>query len=62
MDQKPNLDLVYLAIQALYNNNNKERASQWLEELQKSVSKPPYKQTPTTLTTASLPGPCLDSG
>lgn len=39
MDQKPDLDLVYMAIQALYNNNNKERASQWLEELQKSVRK-----------------------
>lgn len=37
MDQKPQLDLVYMAIHALYNNNNKESASKWLEELQKSV-------------------------
>lgn len=41
MEQKPSLDIVYLAVSALYNNPNaseKERASQWLGELQKSVS------------------------
>lgn len=41
MDQKPSLDIVYMAISALYNNpdtNEKERASQWLADLQKSVS------------------------
>lgn len=40
MDQKPSLDLVISAVSALYNNPNireKERASQWLLELQKSV-------------------------
>ncbi|CAH1098691.1 unnamed protein product [Psylliodes chrysocephalus] len=40
MDQKPALDLVISAVSALYNNPNrgeKERASQWLLELQKSV-------------------------
>lgn len=43
MDQKPSLDMVYLAVSALYNNPNtseKERASQWLGELQKCVNKP----------------------
>lgn len=41
MDQKPTLDIVFLAVSALYNNPNaseKERASQWLNDLQKSVS------------------------
>lgn len=41
MDQKPSLDLVFLAVSALYNNPNtaeKEKASQWLGALQKSVS------------------------
>lgn len=41
MDQKPGLDIVYLAVSSLYNNPNaaeKEKASQWLGELQKSVS------------------------
>ncbi|XP_025830820.1 transportin-3-like [Agrilus planipennis] len=40
LNQKPALDIVYLAISALYNNPNneeKERASQWLGILQKSV-------------------------
>ncbi|XP_074038890.1 transportin 3 [Leptinotarsa decemlineata] len=40
MDQKPGLDLVISAVSALYNNperSEKERASQWLLELQKSV-------------------------
>uniref|UniRef100_A0A6P7FJC4 Transportin-3 isoform X1 n=1 Tax=Diabrotica virgifera virgifera TaxID=50390 RepID=A0A6P7FJC4_DIAVI len=40
MDQKPDLDLVISAVSALYNNPNsseKERASKWLLELQKSV-------------------------
>ncbi|XP_018572626.1 transportin-3 [Anoplophora glabripennis] len=40
MDQKPSIDLVISAVSALYNNPNrteKERASQWLLELQKSV-------------------------
>lgn len=41
MDQKPDLDLVHAAVSALYNNPNtgeKEGASQWLGDLQKSVS------------------------
>lgn len=45
MDQKPGLDIVYLAVSSLYNNPNaaeKEKASQWLGELQKSVSTPLY--------------------
>ncbi|CAH1174165.1 unnamed protein product [Phaedon cochleariae] len=40
MEQKPALDLVISAVSALYNNpdrSEKERASQWLLELQKSV-------------------------
>lgn len=41
MDQKPSLDLVYLAVSTLYNNSpncsEKERAGQWLHDLQKSV-------------------------
>lgn len=40
MEQKPTLDIVYLAISTLYSNPNaseKERASQWLADLQKSV-------------------------
>ncbi|KAJ8927136.1 hypothetical protein NQ314_020409 [Rhamnusium bicolor] len=40
MDQKPGIDLVISAVSALYNNPNrteKERASQWLLEFQKSV-------------------------
>lgn len=43
MDQKPGLDIVYLAVSSLYNNPNaaeKEKASQWLGQLQKSVSTP----------------------
>lgn len=41
MEQKPGLNIVYLAISALYSNpdaSEKERASQWLADLQKSVS------------------------
>lgn len=40
MDQKPDIELVYLAVTSLYHNPNpseKERASQWLGNLQKSV-------------------------
>ncbi|CAH0560696.1 unnamed protein product [Brassicogethes aeneus] len=40
MEQKPAIDLVLLAVSSLYNNPNtteKERASQWLGDLQKSV-------------------------
>ncbi|GJQ77535.1 Trn-SR [Trypoxylus dichotomus] len=40
MEQKPSLDIVYLAISTLYSNPNaseKERASQWLADFQKSV-------------------------
>ncbi|XP_031340028.1 transportin-3-like isoform X1 [Photinus pyralis] len=40
MEQKPSLDVVLLAISSLYNNpdtSEKERASHWLEDLQKSV-------------------------
>ncbi|KAF5284574.1 hypothetical protein FQR65_LT02400 [Abscondita terminalis] len=40
MEQKPNLDVVLLAVSSLYNNPNtveKERASLWLGDLQKSV-------------------------
>jgi transportin-3 len=41
MDSPPSLETVYQAVYLLYNNPNpseKERASQWLGELQKSVS------------------------
>lgn len=41
MEQKPEIDMVVAAVCALYNNPNKsekESASQWLLELQKSVS------------------------
>lgn len=41
MEQKPSLDIVFMAVSALYNNpdaSEKERASQWLNDLQKSVS------------------------
>lgn len=41
MEEKPAIELVLSAISALYNNpdkSEKERASQWLLELQKSVS------------------------
>lgn len=47
MDQKPSIDIVFMAISALYNNPNpaeKERASQWLNDLQKSVSKMKKKE------------------
>lgn len=40
MDQPPTLDMVHMAVFALYNNPNsseKEKASQWLGDLQKSV-------------------------
>lgn len=40
MDEKPSTEVVLAAIYALYNNpekSEKERASQWLLELQKSV-------------------------
>lgn len=40
MDQKPEIELVYLAVSSLYHNpdpSEKERASQWLGNLQKSV-------------------------
>ncbi|KAK4886164.1 hypothetical protein RN001_002435 [Aquatica leii] len=40
MDQKPTLEVVLLAVSSLYNNPNtveNERASLWLEDLQKSV-------------------------
>lgn len=41
MDQKPNLEVVVLAVSTLYKNpdrKEKERASQWLLNLQGSVS------------------------
>lgn len=41
MDQAPPIETVYQAVNTLYNNPNtseKEKASQWLGELQKSVS------------------------
>lgn len=41
MEEKPAIDIVLSAISALYNNpdkSEKEGASQWLLELQKSVS------------------------
>ncbi|XP_017783001.1 PREDICTED: transportin-3 [Nicrophorus vespilloides] len=40
MEEKPNIEIVYMAISALYNNPNsteKERASHWLRNFQKSV-------------------------
>lgn len=42
----PSMDTVYQAIDALYNNPNtseKEKASIWLGEIQKSVSIPSYQ-------------------
>lgn len=42
MDQPPNIEMVYLAVSTLYNNPNtteKEKASSWLGDLQKSVSR-----------------------
>lgn len=45
MEHKPTLDVVFLAVSALYNNPNtaeKERASSWLGELQKSASYSKY--------------------
>lgn len=42
MDEKPNLEIVILAVSTLYKNpdrKEKERASEWLLTLQKSVSK-----------------------
>lgn len=41
MDSSPSLDTVYQAVYTLYHNpdpSEKEKASQWLGELQKSVS------------------------
>lgn len=41
MEQPPTLDMVHLAVSTLHNNPDtaeKEKASQWLEDLQKSVS------------------------
>lgn len=41
MEEQPGIDLVISAISTLYHNpdkSEKERASQWLLELQKSVS------------------------
>lgn len=41
MEEKPTSDTVYEAIHALYNNPDpaaKEKASQWLGQLQKSVT------------------------
>lgn len=41
MDSPPSLDTVYQAVYSLYNNpvpGEKEKASQWLGEMQKSVS------------------------
>lgn len=41
MEQKPSLEMVFMAVSSLYNSPNtadKERASQWLGELQKSVN------------------------
>lgn len=40
MDQPPNLEIVYLAVHTLYHDptsGEKEKASQWLGDLQKSV-------------------------
>lgn len=42
MDQPPNIEMVYLAVSTLYikqNPGEMEKASQWLGDLQKSVSK-----------------------
>lgn len=63
MESKPSLDLVYAAVSALYNNPNsteKERASQWLGELQKSVSFPLCSVFYIIFTTLLL-GPCMDN-
>lgn len=63
MESKPSLDLVYAAVSALYNNPNsteKERASQWLGELQKSVSSLLISVF-YGIFTAFLLGPCMDS-
>lgn len=41
MDEKPSIDIVYLAISALFDSKNaqeNEKAAQWLDIFQKSVS------------------------
>ena len=41
MDSPPDLETVYQAVYSLYNNSNPSgpgKTSQWLDELQKSVS------------------------
>jgi hypothetical protein len=60
MDSKPSLNLVLAAVSALYNNPNtteKERASQWLGDLQKSVRS---DTNPFTFPNPRFVGPRVD--